>query len=136
MKKDIKELKKLIEGFGNKGNDSEGGTNKSDEFEHLKRLLDQLKKDLEHLKKDQQNAHSKTSIEEENPNKNRFDKANYTTTKFKDDDKLKELTSRVDYLEKLMGSKNSINHDDSKGTHDKLPMIRRPKGRDRDASIH
>ena len=47
--------------------------------------------------------------------------------KFKDDNKLKDLIMRVDYLEKMMGSKNSISDEKSDS---KLPMIRRPKNRD------
>jgi hypothetical protein len=38
----------------------------------------------------------------------------------------------MDYLEKMMGSKNSIQED----KNDKLPLIRRAKGRDRDLSTH
>lgn len=80
-----------------------------------------MRKDLEALKKDH-NVQSKTSIEDDSGSKSRFDKGSYTQNKFRDDDKLKDLQARIEYLEKMMGSKNSIDHE----KNDKLPLIKRP----------
>lgn len=67
--------------------------------------------------KRENNAHSKTSIDDEK--KNKFDRGNFTQVKFKDDS-LKDLIARIEYLEKMLGSKSSIGED-------KLPLIKRNK---------
>lgn len=74
-----------------------------------------------------ENNNSKTSIEDDKRGK--FERGNYTQVKFKDDS-LKEILVRLDYLEKMLGSKNSIGDD-----KDKLPLIKRNKIRERDSSI-
>lgn len=97
---------------GEGGEDSKGREGVSrEELERLQKLVEKLRKEVEEMRKEQ-NAHSKTSIEEDSGSKGRFDKASYTQNRFRDDDsKLRELIARVDYLEKMMGSKNSINQD-------------------------
>ena len=104
-----------------------GSERKGEDMRRLEDRVDSLKREVERVKgeMEEKKAHSKTSIEEESGSKGRLEKANYTQLKFREEDKLKELLARVDYLEK-MGSKNSI-EDRSDG---KLPMIRRAKGRE------
>jgi hypothetical protein len=78
-----------------------------------------LRLEIEDLKRDN-NSHSKTSIDDE---KKRFDRGNLTQAKFKDDS-LKDLIARIEYLEKMLGSKNSIGDE-----KDKLPVIKRTRGK-------
>jgi hypothetical protein len=78
-----------------------------------------LRLEIEDLKRDN-NSHSKTSIDDE---KKRFDRGNLTQAKFKDDS-LKDLITRIEYLEKMLGSKNSIGDE-----KDKLPVIKRTRGK-------
>ena len=68
-----------------------------EDWKNLQKLIDQLRKDLETLKKEA-NGHSKTSIEEDSGSKNRLDKGSYTQVKFRDEDKMKDLLARLDYL--------------------------------------
>ena len=78
-----------------------------------------MRLEIEDLKRDN-NSHSKTSIDDE---KKRFDGGNLTQAKFKDDS-LKDLIARIEYLEKMLGSKNSIGDE-----KDKLPVIKRTRGK-------
>lgn len=78
-----------------------------------------MRLEIEDLKRDN-NSHSKTSIDDE---KKRFDRGNLTQAKFKDDS-LKDLIARIEYLEKMLGSKNSIGDE-----KDKLPVIKRTRGK-------
>lgn len=85
----------------------------------MKLELKNLRDELDEFRRDQ--PHSKTSIDEEKK-VSRLDKASYTSSnKFKDEDRVRDLMLRVEYLEKVLGSKTSIPDKDG----DKLPMIRR-----------
>ena len=70
---------------------------------------------------------SKTSIEDSGTKIH--DKGTFTQSKFHskggDDDRMRQLLARIQYLEKLLGSKQSI--DEGRSQKEKLPLIKRPK---------
>jgi uncharacterized coiled-coil protein SlyX len=109
------------------------GKNYDKEIEYLQQQIDDLKLRLGEVERERIN--SKASIE--GTPKNDY-KGSYTQTKFhtKDDDRLRELEKRLDYLEKLIQKQNT--GEDSKSNQEKLPLIKRAKlgNRDRDSSFY
>ena len=97
------------------------------EIDHLKEKLSELEKNNK--------SNSKNSIEDSGSKIH--DRGTYTQSKFHskgDDDKLRELLARIEYLERMMGSKNT---DDGKSDKEKLPLIKRPKFvKEKDLSIY
>lgn len=54
--------------------------------------------------------------------------------RFKDDDRLKDIITRLEYLEKMFGNRNSLTDRDPS---DKLPLIRKTvKPREREGSLY
>lgn len=91
--------------------------------------LRELRNEIEELKKETNNNNSKTSIDDDRRPK--IDRGAYTHTKFKDES-LKDIIGRLEYLEKIIGSRTSIDDKNS----DKLPLIKRNRVKDRESSIH
>lgn len=106
--KSVEELRELIKSLSSMGNGGDSGnSNQGVSSDGLGKILEDLlkvkndlrefKKELNELKKDRDSS-SRTSIDEEKGN--RFEKAalTYSNSRFKDEDRLKDLSARVEYL--------------------------------------